>query len=254
MAPSNPSIPAELPELPRDCPEIRATKKPGEETLLEEYLPQLPGLDRDRFNRLATLAFRAQGGGYGYGPGTTVLGLSDLFRQPSPGGMSLHPRLTHLVPLGDLDPLLEKIAEILDWDHVPTACQYPGHLLECRGNTPDIEALYPPEYSLQVADIMRMFREHYILTSVRRPGQSYLDPETIQATVDTMDGDGEIVAGAITLHQPTDKLEPALYLDDCSNQSNPQTEEDLIGMVDFFSHRHNLSIDWVEYTEWRGDT
>lgn len=101
--------------LPNHCPQFRATGRPGDERLLENYIGVLPGLTQERFDSLANLAFRAQGGGsWRQGPGITVLRVRDLIRQTRSGLQALHPRVVQVVPFDTLDQLLEGVRQVFD--------------------------------------------------------------------------------------------------------------------------------------------
>ena len=255
MTPSNNPLHDKLPELPIDCPEITATADPDAEFQLEDHIDQLPGIDRDRFNHLSIFACQSNVSRNGFrNPNATVLGLADLIRTQAHGRPALHPRVTHIVPLDDIDPLLERVTEILDIRYGDNAYQYPDHLLECRGETVDIEAIYPSEYHIRIADIVRGFRANDILTSVRHPGQSSVSSEQIRSTVEAMDENGEIVNGSVTLHQPENEREPKLYIDGYANHSNPPSEEQLKDLCVTLGHRHGFVLESVEYKNWRGES
>lgn len=240
-----PSLPFEVPDLPIGCNSIQATTEPGHDTQLENHLGQLPGLDQDRLNCLAARAHRSQGDSHD--TLETVLGLSDLLRQQANRRISLHPRVTHVVPLDKLDPLLEEVANLLDADSSQNAYQYPAHLLECRGTTPDKQALYPPEYHIRTADLVNNLRSDGILTSVRRPDQPALDTKEVQATVEAMDTDGTRVYGSISLFQPHDAPEPKLYIHEYSNCANPPTKEEMVDHCLYLFHRHGTILDIPNY-------
>lgn len=255
MTPSNDLPRGELPELPIDCPEITATANPGTEFQLEDHIDRLPGIDRERFNHLSSFACQSNGSSSkSCGPDPTVLGLADLLRTQAHGCPALHPRVTHIVPLDDLDPLLKSVTEILDTNYGDNAYQYPGHLLECRGETVDIEAIYPPEYHIRIADIVRGFRANDILTSVRHPCQSYVSSEKIRSTVDVMNENGETVNGSVALHQPENKPEPKLYIDGHANHSNPPSEEQLKDLCVTLGHRHGFILESIEHKNWRNES
>lgn len=246
-----PPLPNELPDLPIDCDEIQATANPGSNTRLENHLDQLPGLDRERFNRLSNITNSAgyRGGG-NIGPRATVLGLNDLLRQQGDETIGLHPRVTHVVPLGTLDPLLEAVCDQMDGDSSMNAYQYPAYLLECRGGSPDIKSLYPPEYHVRTADIARSLRANNILTSIRRPGQSFPRADELQATVEAMTECGEQVGETATVFQPEGGFEPSLYIGGgASSSDDSPTREQTSDHCVYLFHRHGLLLDIRDFED-----
>ncbi|MFC6720690.1 hypothetical protein [Halobacteriaceae bacterium SHR40] len=245
-----PPLPDELPDLPIDCDEIQATTKPDHDKTLEKHIDQLPGLDRERFNRLSNVADFAEYGGVGnIGPGATVLGLNDLLRQHGDGTIGLHPRVTHVVPIGTLDPLLETVCELMDGDSSMNAYQYPAHLLECRGGSCNMNALYPPEYHIKVADIARSLRANHILTSVRGPGQPFPESDELRATVEAMNKSGEQVEETISVFQPEGEFEPSLYIGGGSNKDNSPSRDQISDHCGYLFHRHGMLLDIRDFED-----
>jgi len=251
MPPANSPFHNDLPELPIDCPEIKATANPGVETQLKYHVEQLPGLNRDQCNRLSRLAKREYLVDGNCDPEKRALSLSDLLRTVANGQVAVHPRVTHIIPLDTLDPFLRTVTDILDTNSRENAYQYPAHILECRGERPEIEAIYPPEYHIRTADIVRGLRANDILTSVRRPGRSSFSSEEIQATVEAMAENNESVSASVTLYQPADELEPKLYLDRCTNHQAPPSEEQLSDLCSTLFYRHGLFLDVLKHEDWR---
>lgn len=246
-----PSLSKELPDLPIDCDEIQATTKPGHDNSLGNHIDQLPGLDRERFNRLSNITNSVgYGGGENVGPRSTALGLNDLLRQDANGTIGLHPRVTHVVPLGTLDPLLETVCELMDGDSSKNAYQYPDHLLECRGGSPDVRALYPPEYHIRTADIARSLRANDILTSIRHPGQSFPKADEFQAAVQAMTENDERVEETITVFQPEGELEPSLYIGGGGSSKDSSPSRDQISdHCGYLFHRHGILLDIRNFEE-----
>lgn len=159
-------MPSDLPDLPAECTELTATTPPNANAAITNHLHDLPGLNRERFERLREIARPTQP----MEPGDPVLGLSNLLRQQANGQLAIHPRVVQVVPVNKLDPLVIAIAPSSDKVAYWRWCQYVNALLECRDGSPCVEAIYPPEYNIRVADAIRALRGHGILTSVKRPG------------------------------------------------------------------------------------
>lgn len=246
-----PPLSDDLPKLPIGCDEIQATAKPQSDDELSGHLDRFPGLDHERLDRLSEMAVRAQGGGYGQTTtGATVLGISDLLRTTSGGTRSLHPRVMHVLPLGCLDPLLEAVTEHLELDSSMNSYQYPAYLLECRGSAPDQMTLYPPEYHIAVTDIARDLRANDLLTSVRRPDQSFPNTEMIDTAIEAMGSEGSTVDGFVTILQPDDALEPKIFIYRYSNRDDPPSKEQVEDLRLPLLHRHGILLDVHDHQEW----
>lgn len=242
-----PPLPDELPDLPIGCNEIQATAKPDYDTCLDNHLDQLPGLDRERFNRLSNITNSAGYRGGNSGARATVLGLNDLLRQQGDGTISLHPRVTHIVPIGTLDSLLEAVCDLVDGDSSMNAYQYPAYLLECRGGSPDVTALYPPEYHIGTADIARSLRANDILTSIRHPNQSLPRSDELQSTVKAMTECGEQVEATVTVFQPEGEFEPSLYIGGgVSSRDNSPTRDQITDHCVYLFHRYGMLLDILD--------
>jgi len=178
------------------------------------------------------------------GPRATVLGLNDLLRQQGDGTIGLHPRITHIVPVGILDPLLEAVCDLMDGDSSLNAYQYPAYLSECRGASPDITALYPPEYDIRTADIVRSLRANDILTSIRRPDQSFPRVDELQSTVKAMNECGKKVEEIVTVFQPEKEFKPSLYIGGGGSSRDSSLSRDQISdHCIYLFHRYGLLLD-----------
>lgn len=236
----------DLPDLPRQCDEIRATANPGSPTRLEKYVDDLPGLNTDRFDLLANIACTAKGGRYGCtGPGATVLDINDVLQMQRNEAIGLHPRITHVLPVEKLDAFHRAVTDLLDGDIIRNGYQYPSHVLEYRVPPVDETLLYPPEYDKRIADIAGSLRADGVLTSIRRPGQSQPDPDEFRTAVDEMDTAGEKVTGAITLYQPEGESEPTVFVYDHNTCTTEFSIDELVDHCIFLFHRHDICLDIV---------
>lgn len=251
-----PSLPNEFPDLPIDCSELQATYQPYHNKNLKDNLNKLPGLDTERFNRLSKVSNSTEYvGGSVTKPRSKVLGLNDLIRQDGNETVGLHPRVLHAVPLQTLDRLLETVCDLLDGDFVMNAYQYPNYHFECRGDSPDADALYPSDFHIRTADIARSLRANDILTSIRRPGQSFPREEEFQTVVKDIKDSGQQVEAIVTFFQSEEELEPSLYINaDVSSRDNSPSEGQLVEHCMYLFHRHGLLLDIPEYDDQDGES
>ena len=236
--------PTDLPNLPRQCAEIRATANPGYPTRLEEYVDDLPGLTADRFALLSNIACTAKGGRYeSTGPGATVLDLNDVLMMQRNETIGLHLRITHLIPVEKLDAFHRAVTDLIDGDEGRNGYQYPSHVLEYRDPVVDKTLLYPPEYKKRIADIAGSLRADGVLTSIRRPGQSRPDPAEFRTAVDALGNADEDVTGAVTLYQPEGESEPTLFVHSYNTFTIDFSIDELVDHCIFLFHRHDICLD-----------
>jgi len=241
---SRPSNSPDLPDLPPQCDEIRATAKPGSTTRLEDYIDDLPGLNTDRFTVLSNIAHVMNGSKYeSANRGGTALALNNVLVMQHNETIGLHPRITHVVPVTKLDAFHRAVTELLDGDLLRNGYQHPNRILEYRGIFVDKTLLYPPEWDKRIADIAGSLRADGVLTSIRRPGGSRPDPLKFQRAVDTMENADEDVTGAVTLYQPEGESEPTVFVH--SPYTTDFSTDELVDHCIFLFHRHDICLDIV---------
>lgn len=237
------------PNLPKECPVFTATASTGDSKLLEDHFEDLPGLNRDRVDHLSNKALREKGGGaWGKGPGSTVLSINDLLREQVTGLVALHPEVVQVVPIEHLDPLLEAIGEMFGATHCDNAYLYPDYLAECQQKPAKKEALYPPDYHINAADLARGLRANDVLVSVRQPSESRLGSNRINSILDGMNIKGEMVSASVTIYQPEEALEPYLLIDKVTNHPNSPSEKQLRDLCFTLFHRNNILLEVVQDT------
>lgn len=236
-----------LSDLPIHCNEIEATAKSGDEYALTNQIHALPGLHENHYDVLSRLASPKPGDEQ---PSTPVLGVSDLLRNKALRGVGLHPRVTQIVPIENIDTLLNAVGRIVDPD---THCVYehPDYLMEARGTAPEQVKLYPPEYSVRIGDILRDLRASRILTPIRRPGEKPPQPNKIEERVSSLDENHNEVHSVATLHQPTDASEPKLYFETYNNVNGEVTVRETLGLCDRLTTIYNVSLELVDNPYWR---
>lgn len=231
----------DLPDLPAECSELTATTPPNSDAALTNHLKDLPGLNPERFERLREIALPTRP----QEPGDPILGLGDLLRQQANGQLAIHPRVAHVVPVNKLDPLVIAIAPSGDNVAYWKWCQYVNALLECRNGEPCVEAIYPPEYNIRVADAVRALRGHGVLTSVKRPGQRLTRRDELEAAAREMqkEDEGKLLLHMAVIHQPDDEPEPTLYLAEPPFSPSGSAEDYLHILCSGIFNQHGLSLD-----------
>lgn len=232
---------SDLPDLPIGCTELAATTPPDSDAALKDHYETLPGLDYERFDLLREIArpTRPQQ------PGDPVLGLGNLLRQQANGQLAIHPRVAHIVPVKALDPLIAAIVPTADAVKLRNWYQFAHALLECQGDNPTVEALYPPEYPIQIADIVRGLRGRGVLTSVQRPGEPLTRRDELKTAASKMqDEDGrQLLSYMAVLHQHEDEFEPTLYLAEPSHPPAGLGRPYLEAICTDLFEQHGVSLD-----------
>lgn len=234
-------MPSNLPDLPIGCTELAATTPPSADALLKNHYDDLPGLDYERFELLREIAQSARP----QQPGDPVLGVRDLLRKQANGKLAIHPRVAHVVPVEALDPLITAMVPTANLLDLRNWCQFPQALLECQGDDASVEALYPPEYPIQIADIARGLRARGILTSVRRPGQPLTPREELEAAAREMQDEdkGQLLFYMAVLHQYEDELKPTLYLAEPPHPPKGPAELYLKAVCTDLFEQHEICLD-----------
>lgn len=243
-----------LPELPRDCDELKKTADRNSETRLQAHLDCLPGLGRRRASLLNQKAIDTSNANRASGSTeseSSVLGLPDLLRTQTQGYYTLHPRVQQIVQVSALDSLLYTIAERLDIREKFLAYQYPHLQLECRGSAPDPTALHPPEYHITTIETLRELRANDILTTVCRPGDSIPSCDTVRATLDSLEQEGINPHAVFTLlledNGPIST--PMLVFHDDNFPDGTPTREELFDHVEYLRKRYSINIELQTLSE-----
>lgn len=237
-------------DLPPDCDEIRATGNPGSWDRLESFVGQIPGINKTRFERLSQIACQTSCGILNTNSGTSVLRLRDLLRDQPHGQVTVHPRVTHAFHPTEIDPFLQAVAELYDEGRESgTALQYPDRLLECREKPPEVQALYPSAYSTKISDVMREIRANGILTSIRKPDESFPSREHAWSVLEQMQSPHEIDFGLVTLYQPVNESEPNLYIDTGTRDQHSDIHGDLESLCFAICRRHCVALDLLGHEE-----
>jgi hypothetical protein len=242
---------SDLPDLPIGCTDIRATTEAGHEHAVANHIDVLPGITNTRFERLSTIA-TAPSSTDGDDAGSPVVGLSDLLRTKPNGEVSLHPRVTQVVRLVEVDLLLDVVIDELGWEPHCKAYEHPIYIRQAGDVIPEREVLYPPEYHVQTADVVRGLRSYGILTSLCPPGEpSYPPSWMVKLRIATLDDMNQTVSGVATLYQPEDATEPKLYIDGYSNLDARPSVSEVARLCRTLFDEYNTSLELVEDSDWR---
>jgi len=241
---------SDLPDLPIGCTDIRATTEAGHEHAVANYIDALPGMTNNRFERLSTIVTASLSTDV-TDAASPVLELSDLLRTKPNGEVSLHPRLTQIVRIGEADLLLDVAIDELGWESHCKAYEHPIFIRQSSGVVPDRELLYPPEYHVQTADVVRGLRSYGILTSVRRPGEPYPPSWMVKLRIAALGEINQSVSGVVTLHQPEDANEPKLFIDGYSNLKAQPSVSEIARLCRELFDEYNTSLVVVEDPDWR---
>jgi len=236
-----------LSDLPIHCSEIEATAKLGDRFDLASHTDTLPGFNDSRYN---SLAHRARPSTYGERGSMRTLGVSDLLRYRVFGYVGLHPRVTQIIPIENIDALLNVAVKIVDPDG---RCAYenPDLLMEAQGTAPERKKLYPPEYLLRIGNILCDLRSSQILTPVCRPGEKPPKPNKIETRVSSLGEENNDVRAVATLYQPDKACEPKLYVEEYSNVDDGTPSRKTVKFCERATNPYNIPLEVVDDPNWR---